>query len=250
MNCGSSQVIAGAWTEGVWGGVWGESLWLAMHLYAPSELTSQAMIPTMWTAHTLEATPSLRRIGLLQNASPASYRAVIDGWRTDAGFRTWFNGQLASSDFVAFRWETPPVTDLSVDHPFQFVLLDAPSLARAPEPEVFAEHFRRSADGQVVTFHNLGRDAVLVVPLPKAEPSAYGHLAAFVRHAPEPQRDALWQAVGDAMAQRLGAKPVWLSTAGAGVAWLHVRLDDQPKYYGYRPFTGAIAASEDPCCRL
>jgi hypothetical protein len=221
-----------------------------MHLYAPSELTSQAMIPTMWTAHTLEATPSLRRIGLLQNASPASYRAVIDGWRTDAGFRTWFNGQLASSDFVAFRWETPPVTDLSVDHPFQFVLLDAPSLARAPEPEVFAEHFRRSADGQVVTFHNLGRDAVLVVPLPKAEPSAYGHLAAFVRHAPEPQRDALWQAVGDAMAQRLGAKPVWLSTAGAGVAWLHVRLDDQPKYYGYRPFTGAIAASEDPCCRL
>lgn len=35
------------------------------------------------------------------------------------------------------------------------------------------------------------------------------------------------------MHARLGAKPVWLSTAGAGVPWLHVRLDDHPKYYGY-----------------
>ena len=42
--------------------------------------------------------------------------------------------------------------------------------------------------------------------------------------------------VGAAMQRRLGAKPVWLSTAGAGVSWLHVRLDDRPKYYGYAPF--------------
>jgi hypothetical protein len=35
------------------------------------------------------------------------------------------------------------------------------------------------------------------------------------------------------MAARLSARPVWLSTAGAGVAWLHVRLDDRPKYYGF-----------------
>jgi Family of unknown function (DUF6940) len=32
------------------------------------------------------------------------------------------------------------------------------------------------------------------------------------------------------------AKPVWLSPAGAGVSWLHLRLDDQPKYYGYAPY--------------
>jgi Family of unknown function (DUF6940) len=28
----------------------------------------------------------------------------------------------------------------------------------------------------------------------------------------------------------------FFSTAGAGVAWLHVRLDDRPKYYGYPPY--------------
>jgi hypothetical protein len=38
------------------------------------------------------------------------------------------------------------------------------------------------------------------------------------------------------MARRVGRQPVWLSTAGAGVAWLHVRLDDRPKYYGHGPY--------------
>ena len=26
------------------------------------------------------------------------------------------------------------------------------------------------------------------------------------------------------------------SAAGAGVSWLHVRLDDRPKYYGFLPY--------------
>ena len=38
------------------------------------------------------------------------------------------------------------------------------------------------------------------------------------------------------LAARIDAHPVWLSTAGHGVAWLHVRLDSQPKYYRYRPY--------------
>ena len=39
--------------------------------------------------------------------------------------------------------------------------------------------------------------------------------------------------------RRVGVKPVWLSTAGAGVAWVHVRLDDRPKYYGYDAYRRA-----------
>ena len=73
-------------------------------------------------------------------------------------------------------------------------------------------------------------------PATFADVSVYGHLAAFVRLAPERQRQALWQSVGEAMARRVSTKPVWLSTAGAGVSWLHLRLDDKPKYYGYAPY--------------
>lgn len=30
--------------------------------------------------------------------------------------------------------------------------------------------------------------------------------------------------------------PLWVSTSGLGVSWLHVRLDSRPKYYTYAPY--------------
>jgi len=76
----------------------------------------------------------------------------------------------------------------------------------------------------------------LVVPRPLGQPSAYGHIASFVREAPEAQKHLLWRLVGSLMEHQLGRDPVWLSTAGAGVSWLHVRMDQRPKYYGHAPY--------------
>ena len=166
---------------------------------------------------------------------PASVADVVRGWQTDAEFRSLFNSTLAESRFAAFRWETPAVTQDKLTRPFEFVLLDSPGLARRPDPDPFHKHFGH-AERDVVVFTNLGGDATLVVPCPLAEPNAYVHLASFVRLAPAAQQQAFWQAVGDAMARRIGTQPVWLSTAGGGVSWLHVRLDDRPKYYGHLPF--------------
>jgi hypothetical protein len=43
---------------------------------------------------------------------------------------------------------------------------------------------------------------------------------------------ALWRCVGAAAEARLRSHGgFWLSTHGGGVPWLHVRLDDQPKYF-------------------
>jgi hypothetical protein len=166
---------------------------------------------------------------------PASVEDVLARWQTHHEFRSWFTSVLAAVPYTAFRWETPAVTAAMVTRPFEFVLLDSPELDRRPDSRAFAEHYARAVDG-MVQFSNLGGDAIMVVPSPVGDQSAYGHLAAFVRHAPESQRHALWQAVATAMTRRLGVKPVWLSTAGAGVSWLHVRLDDRPKYYGFEPY--------------
>jgi hypothetical protein len=38
------------------------------------------------------------------------------------------------------------------------------------------------------------------------------------------------------MQQRVSASPLWLSTAGMGVSWLHLRLDSRPKYYRHRSY--------------
>lgn len=182
-----------------------------------------------------------QRYAVELDARSATFAEVIRGWREDAAFRSMFNDSLARSPFAAFRWETPSVTGATAPRPFEFVLLDSPGLAKFPDPEAFAEHFLDAADATVVVSPKLGGDAILVVPLPITAASSYGHIAAFVRCAPDVQCQALWRSVGEAMTRRIGVKPVWLSTAGAGVSWLHVRLDDRPKYYGFAPYKQAAS---------
>ncbi|MBW3598978.1 MAG: hypothetical protein KY475_17115, partial [Planctomycetes bacterium] len=175
----------------------------------------------MWTARR-EELPDGRglRFALDRDSRLATFTDVVHAWRSNEAFRTTFNSLLAEAPYSAFRWETPPVTRENSSRPFEFVLLNSPGLARTPDPEAFADHFVE-AEGGVASFSNLGGDAILIVPCPFADHATYRHLAAFVRLAPEEQRHALWRAVGEAMERRLSAEPVWLSTAGAGVSWLH-----------------------------
>jgi len=191
----------------------------------------------MWTTRNESLSNGrIIKIAIDSDSIPISYEKVLTLWQDDSAFRLFFNDLLAASPFSAFRWETPPITIHTVGRPFEFVTLDSPGLARDPDPDAFAEHFDSSVGKAVVEFSNLGGDATMIVPSPSGPPAAYGHLAAFVRQAPLPQRHSLWTLVGQATQRRLSAKPVWLSTAGAGVSWLHVRLDDRPKYYGYAPY--------------
>jgi hypothetical protein len=181
------------------------------------------------------------RFTLTLESSPVSYLEVLRRWRQDAGFRSFFNTLLANCQYSVFRWETPAITATTAQRPFQFALLDSPGLDRTPNPDAFARHFSSAlADQQVMEFPNLGGDAVLVVPCVKSDLFCYGHIGAFVRSAPESQCQALWESVGVAMERRVNAQPVWLSTAGAGVPWLHVRLDNRPKYYGYEPYRSRV----------
>jgi hypothetical protein len=196
------------------------------------------MTPAKWSAHREQlAAGRIVKIRIHHDSSPLSFAEVMRRWQTDADFRSYFIALLAEAPFSAYRWETPPIAAATVDRPFESVLLDDPGLARTPDRAAFAAHFNSAAVTEsIVSFANLGKDAILVVPCPSGPLSAYGHLAAFLRAAPERQQHALWEHVGTVMQRRLGPAPVWLSTAGAGVAWLHVRLDDRPKYYGYGPY--------------
>lgn len=191
----------------------------------------------MWfsTPQTLSDGRALKFV-IACEAAPVSYSDVIERWQYDAEFRGFFTGLLADSPFPAFRWETPPVTRASANRPFEFVLLDSPDLIGNPQPKAFAEHFAAVAPGGVVEFSNLGGDAILIAPCPQDPLPGYAHFAAFLRHSSEAQQHSLWRTVATVMQRRLDSRPVWLSTAGGGVAWLHVRLDDRPKYYAYAPY--------------
>ncbi len=176
----------------------------------------------------------LIQVTIYTESGPLSYCEVLQFWQHEPSFRQFFTQLLSNTPFTAFRWETPPVMTDTVKQPFEFVLWDSPALNRFPDAVTFSDYFKSNA--AVVEFFNLGRDAYLIVPCPQGDHSAYTHLGAFVRQAPDSQCHALWTAISSALQQRLTDHPIWLSTAGAGVAWLHVRLDDQPKYYSYQPY--------------
>jgi hypothetical protein len=165
------------------------------------------------------------------------YEEVLDLWRRSEDFREQFLVLLRECPFHAFRWEMPPVTIATAGQKFEFIVRDDPLLQRPADEATFADHFDSadSPDG-VASFDNLSGDALLVAPTPRGELSAYSHLAAFIHHGPDWQQHAVLRRVGELMRKQLSDQPIWLSTAGDGVAWLHIRLDTYPKYYSYRPY--------------
>jgi hypothetical protein len=192
----------------------------------------------MWSATTQKLNPQVTKTTLNANARPLSFSETIDLWCANQEFRTWFTALLSASPFDAFFWETPPITNATLHSPFEFVTVEGPSLSRlAPDPSPFAANFETQESKDMLTFPNLGGDAILVVPAPIADHSCYTHLARFLRNAPRAQTDALWASVGHAAKSLISSRPTWLSTAGLGVSWLHLRLDTRPKYYRFEPYT-------------
>ncbi len=172
------------------------------------------------------------------NGEPLALDNALESLATDPEFRNWFLEDLRSSPFSSFFWETPAVTLPAAQATFEYVLVDAPSLAsQRPDTWSFREYFegnRRSAG--VAIMENLGRDAVLVVPEILDAPEIYTDLATFLRRGPESQQHDLLIALVKAVRAWKRDRPLWVSTSGLGVAWLHIRLDSRPKYYQYTPY--------------
>ncbi|HHP7231934.1 MAG TPA: hypothetical protein ACFCUY_13885 [Xenococcaceae cyanobacterium] len=187
----------------------------------------------------LDSKPTYK-ISLFAEAKQITYLQVIKLWQQDSSFRTFFNALLAVTSMTAYFWETPPITRSTVEQAFEFVLVNSPQLAKVQsDSSDFKSHFQ-SAKEAIVTFPNLGKDALLVVPCPVAKASVYSHLASFVREAPEFQQHLLWQTVGHKLEQKLNRQPIWVSTSGLGVSWLHIRLDASPKYYCFKPYRQSL----------
>jgi hypothetical protein len=176
---------------------------------------------------------------VLQDGEAISYATAIDLLGGSKDFRTWFVDALARAPYSSYFWETPPITDTTIDRDFEYVLVDGPMLAlQRPDTHAFAEYFGDSDGAEsIAVTPNLGGDAIMIVPQILGPASAYTDLATFLRHGPDEQKHELFRALAQAIRHRLGQRPIWVSTSGLGVAWLHIRLDSRPKYYQYHPFT-------------
>ena len=164
----------------------------------------------------------------------ATWRDLIDGLQHSSACRMALTAALRSRPETQVFWETPALTAAALDDPFEFVVTSAP-LDRPADPAPFARYLNQSTT-PVVTFTNLGGDATLVVPADLDDGTGHNYLLSFLRTAGDSQLHAFWQAAGAAIDARVDDRPLWVSTSGGGVAWLHLRLDDRPKYYVHAPY--------------
>jgi hypothetical protein len=168
------------------------------------------------------------------------YADFLSLLQDDNTFRSFYISLLSDIPFRAWQWETPPVTTSTMTQLFECVVHDSPGIDLPPDAGPFRSYFDELDSGQsIALFNNLGNDAKLIAPAPHPDNLNYSHIGVFTKEAPIEQQHALWQKVGKVMEDQISSQPLWLNTAGGGVAWLHVRLDSRPKYYRHRPFTSA-----------
>lgn len=166
--------------------------------------------------------------------TPVTWQQAIALWQQDPDFGQGLTQALATIPFAAFFWATPPITPHMLPQPWECVAVDALALAKvSPDPTPFRQYLTRDAAEAIATFSNLGGDALLMVPRPQGPVQVYPHLATFLRSGPPTQIQALWQQMGTTVQHH---RPLWVSTSWLGVYWLHIRLDDTPKYYTHRPY--------------
>lgn len=150
-----------------------------------------------------------------------------------------FQGALkdANAKFPAYFWKCPPVSQKTLEKPFEFVVIKSDTLNNIQQNySSFQEYFGKSSDNQVVSFLGFN-GGILISPVPK-DPADYKNISQFTKNAPEEQQQALWKEVANKLREELEKDheaPRWLNAEGLGVYYLHVRIDKTNRFYGDYP---------------
>ncbi len=178
------------------------------------------------------------RIMIEKDERSITFAEVIQGWKNDEYFRDFYISLIASMPFEALFWESPAITLSSVNQTYECVCVNSVRLAKVKANSSPFQHYFQAAVAEqtVVSFDNLGKDALLVVPCPQDSADIYPHLAKFLREASSHQCHEFFRVLAKEIDKKLSNKPLWISTSGLGVYWLHVRLDSRPKYYTFLPY--------------
>lgn len=186
----------------------------------------------MFKAQKEEISQGITKYKITCNERVINYKDWIECLKESTAFIEFFIETLKTSKYESYFWEVKPINKNTLNEDFEFVLLESKTLLKIEaDYSSFEQYFKKGKE--VVSFSNLGGDAQLIVPTQIGESSNYAHLATFVRKAPMAQVIKFWEKVGEELEKLIGEKTKWLSTAGLGVYWLHVRIDSKPKYFRY-----------------
>lgn len=159
------------------------------------------------------------------NNKRISFNKAMNQLQYNKVFRDEFIKVLKNSDFDGYFLEVAPSNRL-----FEFTLVNAPVFKNiTADPRPFEDKFKKCNNKDVISFMNLSKTSRLIVPCPKKHDNTYTHIGNFIRNASDKQIHSLLKQIP--IEVKKCKKPIWLSTSGLGVYWLHIRLDPTPKYY-------------------
>ena len=129
-----------------------------------------------------------------------------------------------------FQWNTSVLKN-NGNVPYKQTFRTNSDLSQKQNYTDFQEYIKKSQNKYVVSFPNLNKDTMLVIPMP-VRGKDYTTLRDFIDNAPEIQQQEFWKKVAEVAKKFMKEKgKVWISVHGLGVDYTHVRIGSIPKYY-------------------
>lgn len=147
-------------------------------------------------------------------------------------FRNEIINIFIDSQFTDVFWEFPQYSANTSNNLAEFMLIESFPFGQA-DSSSFAEHLKNKEDNQVVIFKNLSGDTKLIaINSHNTGNQTFCHIMEFMKKTSYENKHNLLIKIGKEMIIYTNStKPVYLSTHGHGVPWLHVRICSKPKYY-------------------
>jgi hypothetical protein len=154
----------------------------------------------------------------------------------------------------SYYFQTPNIC--SLDIPIEFVLIKTYSLhMKKADWSKYSEYMnRKPRNRHSLSFINLSGSVMLTIPFNKKKDIRYGHIKDYITYASKEEIYDIFSEIGIQIEIHNEARrsinikkssdqgqcnnkdfcyPLYLSTHGYGVQWLHFRLEESPLYYNY-----------------
>lgn len=149
---------------------------------------------------------------------------------------------LKSCPFESYFLEFHPVSfNILSETIFEFVIVKTTSFLNKTDIITFGKSNLNTNSNNIYTFYNLSKTSILISPCYNYnyDINIYNNICTFMRSNNFEQQNKLLITIFSLYLNILYQnrnKLYWLSTHGKGVGWLHVRIDDCPKYISWSPY--------------
>ena len=151
---------------------------------------------------------------------------------------SWKNGDVQTypaNITKPFFYETYKC-DKDLQNKYKEKFIQSNKLIFKQDYTAFEKHIQRSLCKDAISFFNLSKDALLVIPMPRKNKD-FSTIKGFIDNATLTQQRHFWQLVAATIKKALKTHDhVYVSTHGLGVPYFHLRLDFEPKYYQTKSF--------------